>query len=185
MGDWLWRTDGDFVFDPTLIAEAISTKADAVIVPGTSDGSISLWAETHRREREVLMGDVQHAGPSFVNRKVYDKLGGYNEKLWAYEDYDHHNRIRKAGFKITMIKSRAYHLGEPAHLKEVVPKYLYYGDRKNVDAFKVANPDRKFQLLPFRPVYLKNIRKFGLYFFPFLVFLYVRYVAATVGYYTS
>src|SRR6266851_4501438 len=47
-GEYLFRTDADFVFDPTLISRAVEIPQkrgfDAVIVHGTSDPTVSRWA---------------------------------------------------------------------------------------------------------------------------------------------
>jgi glycosyltransferase involved in cell wall biosynthesis len=189
-GKYLFRTDADFVFDSTLISRAVEVSQkggfDAVIVHGTSDPTISRWARIRKAERECFEGDWAHTAASFFKKEAFEAVGGFNEILTAFEDYDLNNRFIKAGFKIGRIDARAIHIGEPRSLAEVVPKYIYYGARKNVMEFASKNPGKGlWQIMPVRLVYLKNLRKFGLDFFPFLVYHYVKYASAAIGYLIS
>jgi glycosyltransferase involved in cell wall biosynthesis len=188
-GKYLWRTDADVVFDPTLIGEAVAkleSGFDALTIPGTSDVQAGFWAEVHKRERDALVGDWLRTGPSFYRAEVFSRLGGFNERLFAFEDHDFHNRIKAANFRIGSIKAKTTHLGEPTSLGKIVSKYIYYGDRRNLMEFVKENPGKGlWQITPLRIVYIRNIRTFGLYFFPFLVFHYVRYVSALTGFLTS
>jgi glycosyltransferase involved in cell wall biosynthesis len=188
-GMYLYRTDADFVLDPSLISQAVELSQsgfDAVIVHGTSDSTISRWARVRKAERECFEGDWAHTAASFFKKEAFDSVGGFNEALIAFEDYDLTNRIIRAGFKVGRIDARAVHVGEPKSLAEVVSKYIYYGDRKNVTEFASKNPGKGlWQIMPVRLVYIKNLRKFGLDFFPFLVYHYVKYASAVIGFLTS
>ena len=188
-GQYLFRTDADFVFDSNLISRAVDVSEDgfdAVIVHGTSDPTISRWAKIRKAERECFEGDWAHTAASFFRRAAFESTGGFNEALTAFEDYDLNNRIIRAGYKIGRIDARAIHLGEPRSLAEVVPKYIYYGNRKNITEFTSKNPGKGlWQIMPIRIVYLKNLRKFGLDFFPFLVYHYVKYASAVIGFMSS
>lgn len=188
-GKYLFRTDADFIFDSTLISRAVEVSEggfDAVIVHGTSEPTISRWARIRTAERECFEGDWAHTAASFFTKEAFDSVGGFNEALTAFEDYDLNNRLLRAGYKIGRIDARAIHLGEPKSLAEVVPKYIYYGSRKNVTEFAAKNPGKGlWQIMPIRIVYIRNLRKFGLDFFPFLVYHYVKYASAVIGFMTS
>jgi glycosyltransferase involved in cell wall biosynthesis len=188
-GVYLYRTDADFVLDSTLISRAVELAQsgfDAVIVHGTSDSTISLWARVRKAERECFEGDWAHTAASFFTKKAFDSVGGFNEALTAFEDYDLNNRLLKRGYRVGRINARAIHLGEPRSLAEVVPKYIYYGDRKNLTEFASKNPGKGlWQIMPIRVVYIRNLRKFGLDFFPFLVYHYVKYASALIGFISS
>lgn len=188
-GEYLYRTDADFVLDCTLIARAVALCQDgydAVIVHGTSDPTISRWARVRTAERECFEGDWAHTAASFFTKKAFDAVGGFNVALTAFEDYDLNNRLIRAGYRVGRIDSKATHLGEPKSLAEVVSKYIYYGNRKNLTVFVSENPGKGlWQIMPIRIVYIKNLRKFGLNFFPFLVYHYVKYASAVIGFMSS
>lgn len=188
-GKYLYRTDADFVLEAALIERAVrvaESGCDAVIVHGTSDPTISRWARIHTKERECFEGDWAHTAASFFSKAAFEAVGGFNERLTAFEDYDLNNRLVRAGYKVGRIDARAVHLGEPRRLREVVLKYVYYGNRKNLMEFASQNPGKGlWQILPLRLVYVRNLRKFGFDFFPFLVYHYVRYASALVGFLSS
>jgi len=188
-GEYVYRTDADFVFDRNMIADAvekIQSGFDAVIVHGTSDPTISLWAKVRTAERESFVGDWAHTAACFFRRNVFLSVGGFDERLTAFEDYDLNNRLVKEGFRIGTIGAKAYHLGEPKSLAEVVRKYVYYGNPRNVREFAARNPGKEmWQLSPIRIVYFRNLKRFRIYFVPFLVYYYVKYAAALIGYLTG
>jgi glycosyltransferase involved in cell wall biosynthesis len=188
-GEIVWRTDSDCVFDPMLVFEAvrkIQGGFDAVTVRGTSDPSTSYWANVRRIEREILDLDWQRLAPCFFKKTAFQKVGGFNETLNALEESDLRNRLIRAGFKIGKIDSGCYHMGEPESISEIVAKYIYYGRRQNIETFLSDNPKKAaWQISPFRLVYLRNLRTFGVDFFPFLVYQYVRYASALIGFVRS
>jgi len=188
-GDIVWRTDSDCVFDPTLIQEAVDKLKvgfDAVTVSGTIDTSMGLWSRVRKAERDSFVGDSAHTAPSFFNKEAFLAVGGFNEKLNAFEDYDLGNKLGRAGYSIGHITAKWYHLGEPKDLAEVVRKYIYYGNRRNITEFAKENPGKgMWQIAPLRLVYLKNMKQFKTLFFPFLVYHYVRYVSALIGFLSS
>jgi len=189
LGEYFYRTDADFVFDPTLVYEAVNKIREgfqAVVVHGTSDPTVSFWAKVRKAERDCFEGDWAHTAACFFTGKAFETVGGFNEGLTAFEDYDIHNRFLRAGYSIGRVSAKAYHLGEPKTLAELVRKYIYYGNRKNLVEFASQNPGKGlWQISPLRLVYLRKLRKFGLYFFPFLVYHYVKYWSAFIGFVLS
>lgn len=188
-GEYLYRTDADFVLDRTLILQAVKKVEegyDAVVVHGTSDPRPSIWAKARKAERDCFEGDWAHTAACFFTKEAFEAVGGFNEALTAFEDYDLHNRLLKAGYKIGRIDAKAYHLGEPKSLAEIVRKYVYYGNRKNLLEFAGENPGKGlWQIAPIRVVYLRNLRRFRLYFVPFVIYYYVKYASATIGFLSS
>jgi glycosyltransferase involved in cell wall biosynthesis len=188
-GKYLFRTDADFIFDPWLISQCVALAEsgyDAVTVHGTSDPSVSFWAKVRKAERDCYEGDWAHTAANFFSKEAFNAVGGFTVDLVAFEDYDLSNRLLRAGYRVGRVSARAYHLGEPKHLGNIVRKYIYYGDRKNLLVFTAANPGKGlWQISPIRIVYLKNLRKFGLYFFPFLIYHYVKYLSAVIGFLIS
>ena len=71
-------------------------------------------------------------------------------------------------------------------LREIVLKYIYYGNRKDLFVFTEGNPGKGlWQISPIRLVYLRNPGKFRLCFFPFIDHHYVKYVSAIMGFLSS
>ena len=73
--------------------------------------------------RKHLIRDLFRAGHPIVpfrlgiRRRVFDKIGFYDEKLLVGEDYDMMRRLVKAGLNV-------HHLGEALHLRRIQPDSL-------------------------------------------------------------
>lgn len=185
-GAFLYRVDSDFVVDKNVISEAVAmceSGYDAVCIPNISDPSVSFWSKVRNFERNFYIDDNLNVAARFFTRKVYEDVGGFDEKLIAGEDYDLHNRIIKKNYKVGMTKSTELHLGEPATLMEVLKKHYYYG--KSIKSFMEKNEDRGMkQISVIRPSFLRGWREF--YRHPdmavgFAVYQVSRYTASVLG----
>lgn len=184
-GAVLWSTDDDYIFDADLVQQAvdkISAGYDAVIVHGTSIADNWL-SETKRRERECYLGSWSNEAACIFTREAFFAVGGFDESLDAFEDGDLQRRLDKAGFRTARIPAKAYHLGEPHRLAELVPKFQYYGRKKNVARFVSSSGwgPRVWSLVPVRLVHLRHMRVLGLWFFPMTLVRYVEGASVAIG----
>ena len=91
------------------------------------------------QDRKHLIRDLFRAGHPIVpfrlgiRRRVFDKIGLYDEKLLVGEDYDMMRRLVRAGLKV-------HHLGEALHLRRVQPHSLtrMYSEQKAQCHFEVV-----------------------------------------------
>lgn len=186
-GKYLYRVDSDFVLEPDVVKQAVEAceqSADAVLIHNTSDPRISFWAKVRKLERDCYVDEDWHVAIRFMRREDFNEVGGFLVGLVAAEDYDLHNRLRKVVTKIGRISAKEVHIGEPLTLKEVVLKHVYYG--RLVKNFIDANPRVGWrQISPVRMAYFRHWRDFGSdpkVTLGFVIYQYVRYAAATVGY---
>ena len=190
-GKYIYRIDSDFVLKPTLVEEAVEKCEvegfDAVCIHNTSDFSVSFWAKVRKLERDCYAYDELNVVARFFKKEVFEAIGGFDEELVAAEDYDFHNRLLKAGFKIGRINAKEIHVGEPKSLWEIAKKHYYYG--KTLPKFLKKNKERGWkQLSPIRPALIRNWRKFMKHpdvAFGLLVYQFVRYLSAGLGYIAS
>ena len=186
-GEYVYRVDSDFVLNRNIIREAVEiceTKGyDAVIIHNTSDPTISFWSRVRKAERDCYRNDEFNVAARFWRRKAFLSVGGFDENLVAGDDYDLHNRLLEAGFRIGRIESEEIHIGEPRTLAEIVWKHYYYG--KSIGRFIRKNPKRAMiQLSPFRMSYTKCLSNFlnsPLLMLGFTIYQIVRYIAAAIG----
>ncbi len=186
-GDYLYFVDSDFILEPRVVEEAVSKCElegyDAVLIHNTSDPTISFWARVRKFERDFYIGDRLNVAVRFMRREVFFSVGGFDESLVAGEDYDLHNRIVEAGYRIGEILSREVHIGEPRTLLDVAKKHFYYG--RTIGRFIAKNGRRGVaQISPVRPSYLRNWRRFledPVITIGFVVYQTVRYASAAAG----
>lgn len=188
-GNFIYRVDSDFYVEPTVIEECVSKCVnegyDGIVIHNTSLDSLSFWARVRKFERDTYRNDKLNVAVTFMRRKIFESLNGFDEDLVAAEDYDLHNRFIMAGYSLGNITAQEIHLGEPTSLAEVVRKHFYYGG--TIGRFLTKNKKSILQLSPIRFAYLRHLRVFitrprlaiGL-----VIYQTVRYLAAVLGFMT-
>lgn len=187
-GKYLYYVGSDFILEPTVIEKAVEKCEkegyDAICIHNTSDPTISFWAKVRKLERDCYVDDDLNVAARFFKKSAYLKVGGYDPEIIAGEEYDLHNRLLKAGYKIGRIASKEIHIGEPKSLWEIVKKHYYYG--KTLPKFVEKNKDKGIkQLSPIRPAYLRHWKKFvrhPILTLGFIIYQVTRYSAAGIGY---
>jgi len=190
-GKYIYRVDSDFVLEPTVVEEAVrkceKEGYDAIAIHNTSDPTISFWSKVRKFERDCYRDDELNIAARFFKKKVFEAIGGFNESIVAAEDYDFHNRLLEAGFKVGRIKAQEVHIGEPKSLWEIAKKHYYYG--KTIGEFIKANPQRGIkQLNPIRLAFIRHWKKFikhPILTLGFIIYQFVRYFSAGLGFLTS
>jgi len=188
IGEYVYKVDSDFVLDELVIEQCVEKMQqgfDAIVVHNTPDETVSWIAKIRKFEVDMYKYDLNHSSARFVKKDVYEKIGGFNEKITAGEDYDFQNSLNRARYKTGFIDAEALHLGEPTKLWPHLKKYYWYG--KDFVNYQSSNKNEsKVQLSFFRPVYIKNIKKF--IFSPFksvlfLLYSLLKYSFAATGYF--
>ena len=190
-GKYVHRVDSDFVLEPSVIEEAVKKcevdRYDAISVHNTSDETISFWSRVRKFERDMYREDDLNVAVRFIRKDIFDNVGYFDESMVASEDYDLHNRILAANYRIGRINAQEVHIGEPKTLKDIIKKHYYYG--KTLQAFLAKNKSRGLkQLSPARPAYAKNWKLFfkrPVMTIGFLVYQVARYGSAILGYLVS
>ncbi|MBO3799272.1 MAG: glycosyltransferase [Candidatus Brockarchaeota archaeon] len=187
-GKYVYEVGSDFILEPTVVEEAVRKCEvegfDAICIHNTSDPSVSFWAKVRKLERDCYADDELNVAARFCRKEVFEIIGGFDEELVAAEDYDFHNRLLKAGFKIGRIKAKEIHIGEPKTLWEIARKHYYYG--KTLPRFLEKNRGRgMMQLSPLRPAFIRNWKKFAknpIVTAGFLTYQFVKYLSAGLGF---
>jgi glycosyltransferase involved in cell wall biosynthesis len=156
-GEYVYFIDSDFVLHPKVVEECINLVKqgyDAVIVLNVSYPKPSLVARARFYERLSYYGSGIYEAARFIRRDLFLRVGGFDEKLYANEDYDLHQRLVKAGAKIARTRhSFEIHIGEPRSFREFIAKSLYYG--ANIKHYVKKNPNIA-HMTPKRPTFFKK-----------------------------
>ena len=99
-GDCVLFVDADMYLQPGAVAASARALLDhdAVVLPEASFGA-GFWARCRALERRCYVGSSLEAARGF-RREVLTRLGGYDENLFAFEDWDLHNRCAAAGYRV-------------------------------------------------------------------------------------
>jgi glycosyltransferase involved in cell wall biosynthesis len=179
-GKYIYRLDSDMTVRPDAVAKAVSmceSGYDFVAINHRSFNDKTTLDKVRAIEWSLHYNDWLHVAGDFYRKELVLNVGMYDEKLYAGEDYDLHNRMLKAGYKFGIVDSYSVHLGEPDSLRQVVSKNIYYG--RNIQVYISKNGVVRVQ--PLRLVYLRSAPKFRQYFVPFLVYKYIQYASALTG----
>ncbi|HCH59061.1 MAG TPA: glycosyl transferase [Candidatus Zambryskibacteria bacterium] len=181
-GEYVYKIDSDFVLDKDVVRQCIQKANEgfnAVVVHNSPDSTISWIAKIRKFEVDMYKYDLTHSSARFIKKSVYKKIGGFNEKITAGEDYDFQNKLNRGGFKTGFIEAEALHLGEPKNLWKHLKKYYDYG-RDFVNYAGENTNESKTQLSLVRPVYLRNWKKFILH--PILGLEFILYSMLKFGF---
>ncbi|MGD8505207.1 MAG: glycosyltransferase family A protein [Candidatus Bathyarchaeota archaeon] len=190
-GRYVYRVDSDVILEPDVVTQAVAVCElhgyHGAIIRIVSDPTVSLWSQVRFFERGKLYEYDTNVAVRFVRKDVFADLGGFDDNLVAFEDYDFHNRFVLAGYQYGRIRSKERHLGEPKTLAEITRKHYYYG--KYIRAFlrknwRNASSRVMKQLAPTRRAHIDNFRllfKDPKVFTAFFVYQIVRYFASFLG----
>jgi glycosyltransferase involved in cell wall biosynthesis len=130
-GDYIVIIDSDMELSPDVITSCvhlISNRPDTkgVIIPEESFGQ-GFWATCKKLERSFYVGVDWIEAARFFDKKSYQKVGGYDEKLVSGEDWDLSERIGHQG-TIGRVDQFIYHNeGKPKFFNSLRKKYYYAG----------------------------------------------------------
>lgn len=185
-GEWFIHLDADMVLSENVVQECLEkVKSNkniiALYIPEIVAGR-SFFSKVRRFERGFYDGTVID-GVRFVRRDKFLEAGGFDEKMYACEDWDLDKRLKRLG-KFGIIKNPLFHNEEEFSLKKYLAKKEYYS--KNLDVYIKKwgkdDPDVKKQFgfsYRFIGVFIENgkwkkmlrhpLLAFGTYFLRFLV----------------
>lgn len=158
-GDYVLFLDSDAQLTENVLKECVELGEngyDMIIIPEKHVG-VGFWAKAKALERECFLNDDTIEAPWFFNRKSFLAVGGYDERMFAGEDWDLFERMRGKGFTYARNKSFIHHHLGQLKFWHMVRKKLYYG--KNLNIFISKNKKSFWDRIPFlRKAYLKNWR---------------------------
>jgi len=134
-GEYFLHLDADMTLCENVIAECVEkVLADkniiALYIPEIVSGE-NFFSKVRRFERSFYDGTAIDA-VRFIRKDKFLEAGGFDEKIYAGEDWDLDKRLKKLG-KLDIIESPLYHNEAEFNLKKYLAKKKYYS--KNVDVY--------------------------------------------------
>ncbi len=129
-GKYVLFLDADARLTKNVLSECVVLAQDKnysmVIIPERHVGK-GFWAEAKALERSFYLGDDTVEAPWFFNKKDFLSVEGYDEEMFAGEDWNLFDRLRSAGFQYGRCQSFINHqIGRLAVLG-MIKKKFYYG----------------------------------------------------------
>jgi glycosyltransferase involved in cell wall biosynthesis len=148
-GEYFLHLDADMTLSNTVLSECAkrvrnSKDIIALYIPEIVTGN-KYFSKVKRFERSFYDGTPIDA-VRFIHKEKFLETGGFDEQLYAAEDWDLDKRLKRLG-KFDIIKSPLYHNETEFNLKNYLAKKQYYSGNINVYINKWGknDPDIKKQ----------------------------------------
>lgn len=127
-GEWLLFIDADMVLSRDLVKNCVDAITGKEKIAGLFIREIVMgkkfWSRVRRFERSFYDGTVIDA-VRFVRKSAFEDVEGFDEKLYACEDWDLTKRMEEKG-DFVKVKSVIYHNEEEFNVKRYLNKKNYY-----------------------------------------------------------
>jgi GT2 family glycosyltransferase len=135
--------------------------ADAIAIPEVSFGS-GFWSECKVIERKCYFEqrfiDWSIQACRFFRKSVYDSVGGWDESVGCFDDWDITAKLQNSGFIISQSNRRIFHNEGYLTLKRIILKKYNMGKSANLSKYLLSSHKSisaiSSQLTPFRIVNL-------------------------------
>ena len=152
-GDWVMFVDADMevplATQEEILALIEAGSADALYVRETRVGK-GFRTKVRNFERSFYDGTCVD-GLRVVKRELLAKVGGYDEKLTACEDWDLDRRLLAEGARTLITRGDLYHHEEELTFRKLMAKKKYYSG--TVDAYRRKWPADAIVRKQFSPWY--------------------------------
>jgi len=157
-GEYVTFIDADMVLSPHLVERCVQSMEQndflALHIPEVIMGD-SFWCQVRRFERGFYDGSVVD-GSRFFKKKLFQEIGGFDESIYAAEDWDIDKRIKKMG-RIGLLERTAdegaviFHNESDFRLGNYLKKKTYYSHSfgRYQDKWGADDPDVKKQFSPY------------------------------------
>jgi glycosyltransferase involved in cell wall biosynthesis len=158
-GAYLLHIDSDMELADSVVEECLSLSNagyEAVVIPETDIGE-GFWSECKRLERSMILRDGTVEAARFFSKHAFECVNGYDQPAISTEDWALHQKLMKAGFKVSKIHGQiTHHLGKMTLTGQIMKKY-YYG--RKARGFIARDPSFALRALsPIRPGYIRDWR---------------------------
>lgn len=165
-GEYLLFIDADMELSKDVVKECVelievNQKVGAISIKEESIAN-TFWEKIKAFERSFynLEGDPATDAARFFSKKIFNKVGGYDESITGPEDWDLSDTIRKLEVKIGRISAIITHRERVSSLFDLAKKKFYYALRlhRYLEKQKVSVVSSK-TIYFLRPVFYKNPAK--------------------------
>jgi glycosyltransferase involved in cell wall biosynthesis len=130
-GEHLVFIDADMVLSSTIAADVVEAFAadarlGALVIPELAFGE-GFLAKCRELEKRLYLGDTQVEAARAFPRRVLELVGGYDEDITGFEDWDLPDRIQASGLQLGRINSIVMHDEGRIDLRRAFAKKRYYG----------------------------------------------------------
>ncbi|MFZ0043395.1 MAG: glycosyltransferase [Solirubrobacteraceae bacterium] len=130
-GDLIAFIDSDKLLEPEVLAEAVAAAGaepatGGLVIPELTLG-VGFLTGCRALEKRLYLGDARVEAAVIFTRAALERVGGYDESLFAGEDWELDDRVRAAGFAVGRTRALAWHDEGRVRLRAAFAKKRCYG----------------------------------------------------------
>ncbi|MGI5242310.1 glycosyltransferase family 2 protein [Dactylosporangium sp. CA-139066] len=130
-GEYVIFIDADMVLAGDIVAEVVDAfragpDLGALVIPELAFGD-GFLARCRALEKRLYLGDSRVEAARAFPRQVLDKVGGYDEDITGFEDWELPDRVLAAGYRLGRVSSFIMHDEGRISLRRAFHKKRYYG----------------------------------------------------------
>ena len=160
MGEYLLFLDSDMELTDAVIADCLHVvltgEYEACIIREISKGE-GYWAEVRSLERRTYEGGSLFETAVFFKKNVFSLVGGFDESLVGFEDYDLQGRLERMHIRIGYSKAPIIHNEGKLILSKHLMKKRYYV-RTGKDYIFGNKRRGLIQFMPIKHTFVRNWR---------------------------
>ena len=192
-GEFLFHVDSDEVLHPKIIEECVreacNKKLDAIFISTIDTGETYIGKSRCLGNiiNLILNKDIYipNSALRFYNKRTFNLLGGYDNKIVVGEDVLFALKCLKFGLKIGRCKYPILHYGAEK-LKDIFLKKYYYGKtlKRYIEASRKFNfnvPKRYIEVGIFYFMHLFKFKKYARYLPGFLLVKLIEMLGLIIG----
>lgn len=126
LGNYLLHIDIDYVLYPKTLEKCIElirkSKAKAIILRESVKPSENLWQKARALEKEIIAHDFQLSAPQIIEKRLFEKIGGFDEQVDALDDWILNLKFKMRGIVPVEITSPLTYIHEPTNMVEIVER---------------------------------------------------------------
>ena len=138
-GKFLFFVDSDMELSPNLLQEIfeilVAEPASMVVIPEYIPGK-TLYTKAKNLEKRIYDGNDKIEAARAFDKKMFDKIKGFDETMIAGEDWDLDRRLENIGCQKIRAKNIIYHNEENLGFVKSIQKKMYYA--KKLTGYKVG-----------------------------------------------
>jgi glycosyltransferase involved in cell wall biosynthesis len=170
-GKYLLFLDADMEIGKDCLLKALGEIKKGKFIVAFSEISTgkNFWEKSIALERNLYQKEQLLAAARLFPKELFSKIGGFDEKLIAGEDWDLSIRAQRLGYKLIFNSEPIIHHENVKNLKEILKKKRYYV--KNIIFYVQKHPEEFAQQSSLKNrlgIYFKNWRRLSSQ--PFLTF---------------
>ena len=178
-GIYVLFIDDDMYLSKNVISHCIKymNNNDALIVHEECLEN-TFWSKCRNIEKQIYIGDLDIEASRFYKKNVFLSLNGIDEKLKGMRDYDIHQKVRAAGYKIGRVSnSKIMHNITDSFSQIMIKRFLraqsiYEYSKKHPDHYKTIILRTKLFKSFFTIIFRNPLYGSGLYILKFFEYIF-------------